>query len=306
MSLGLLFPGQGTQHPHMLGWLEQAAADSPALKALQTHLGGDWRQKMNAPGWAYRNEVAQVLLTGVSLAAWAALEPHLPAPRAVVGYSVGELAAISVAGALDAPTAVQLALRRAGFMDACVAHGSTGLLALQGLGTAQTQALCAQFGIHLSIRLSPSASIVGGANDGLALADEAARQLGATTQRLSVPLASHTPLLAKATGHLATALAELPMVRPRATVICNLHGHAEHTPQGLRHALAQQVAHTVQWERCMVSLREAGVSCVLEVGPGNTLARLWQSAHPDIPARSIDDFQQPQGVVDWVRRHCPR
>lgn len=51
----------------------------------------------------------------------------------------------------------------------------------------------------------------------------------------------------------------------------------------------------------MASLKEEGVHCVLEVGPGSSLSKLWNAAHPDIPARSIDEFSQPQGVIAWVK-----
>jgi [acyl-carrier-protein] S-malonyltransferase len=56
----------------------------------------------------------------------------------------------------------------------------------------------------------------------------------------------------------------------------------------------------------MATLREHGVSCVLEVGPGSTLSRGWHDLHPDIPARSLDDFQHPDHAVAWVRRYLAR
>jgi hypothetical protein len=41
---------------------------------------------------------------------------------------------------------------------------------------------------------------------------------------------------------------------------------------------------------------------VLEVGPCTTLSRLWNRLHPDVPARSLEDFQGPEGVWRWVER----
>jgi [acyl-carrier-protein] S-malonyltransferase len=72
----------------------------------------------------------------------------------------------------------------------------------------------------------------------------------------------------------------------------------------LRRALAQQIATTVLWDRCMDTMAERGVRCVLEVGPGSALSRLWQARHPDIPARSIDEFEQPAGVARWVAQRA--
>ena len=61
-------------------------------------LGGDWRTHMSDTSWSQSNAIAQPLVTGASLAAWAALAPGLPRVVAVAGYSVGELAACVAAG----------------------------------------------------------------------------------------------------------------------------------------------------------------------------------------------------------------
>ena len=68
----------------------------------------------------------------------------------------------------------------------------------------------------------------------------------------------------------------------------------------LRTALGAQIASTVQWQACMRTVAERGIACVLEVGPGNALARLWQVAHPEIPVRSVADFRNAAGAIDWV------
>ena len=59
---------------------------------------------------------------------------------------------------------------------------------------------------------------------------------------------------------------------------------------------------TIQIDTEKPSVRLMGVRCVLEVGPGNTLARLWQAIHPEVPVRSLDDFQRPDNAATWVRR----
>jgi len=95
MSYAFVFPGQGTQHPDMLPWLERDGTGGEALRALEDALGADWRERLADPGWAERNDVAQPLLAGVSLAAWEAVRDGLPRPAAVAGYSVGELSSFA-------------------------------------------------------------------------------------------------------------------------------------------------------------------------------------------------------------------
>ena len=128
MSVALLFPGQGTQHPAMLPWLEDCDAARPLLARLAAELGGDWRARLADTAWSQSNAVAQLLVTGASLAAWSALSTVLPRAVAVAGYSVGELGACVAAGMLQPDDAMTLAVRRAAAMDACAVDGAAGLL----------------------------------------------------------------------------------------------------------------------------------------------------------------------------------
>src|SRR5262245_33015911 len=135
MSIGLLFSGQGTQHPQMLPWLDDA---HPLMRSTLSLLGvQDWRQALQDAAWARCNRNAQVLLTGVALSAWSQLSAALPAPAAIAGYSVGELAAFCAAGVYDADTAMDLAVQRAEAMDRAAAKApGGGLGAVNGLNEA--------------------------------------------------------------------------------------------------------------------------------------------------------------------------
>ena len=41
MSYAILFPGQGSQHPDMLPWLEAETSAAVPLQAMARHLGHD-------------------------------------------------------------------------------------------------------------------------------------------------------------------------------------------------------------------------------------------------------------------------
>lgn len=300
MGLALLFPGQGAQHPHMLPWLDARPEAQAPLNAMAAQLGVDWRDRLAAPDWLRTNAVAQPLLTGVNLAAWQVLAAQLPRPVAVAGYSVGELAAFAAAGVFDAATAVELASARARFMDGCASGPPTGLLALQGPGA--LAAAQASSGIAIAIRITPDRVIVGGTverlDDGVATWSAA----GLSCSRLPIGVASHTPAMAPAAAAFAERLTQTNLRAADVPVVCNLTGAATRRADALASALAGQIAHTVPWDDCMNSVAERGVRCVLEIGPGSALAAMWREQHPDIPARSVEEFQGPEGAVAWVRR----
>jgi [acyl-carrier-protein] S-malonyltransferase len=306
MSLALLFPGQGTQHAAMLPWLEHESAATPALALLSRLLGADWREHLQDADWASRNHVAQPLITAVALAAWSCLAPQLPAPAVVAGYSVGELPAFCAAGVFGLEVAMRLALARAAAMDRCVAGSATGLLSVQGLVGPALDSACERLGLVLALRLGVDKVVLGGASESLDLASAEFGAAGLRCTRLAVQIASHTPWVAGAAVDLAHTLEAIDFKRPQALLVCNFSGGVVRDPARLKQALAGQVATTVPWDNCMDAVAERRVSCVLEVGPGNTLGKLWNERHGDIPARSIDEFRSAAAVAAWVRTTLDR
>ena len=306
MSIALLFPGQGTQHAAMLPWLESEGAARPALDRLAETLGGDWRARLSDTAWAQANARAQALVTGSSVAAWAALAPGLPRVVAVAGYSVGELAACVAAGMLDVDDAMTLAARRAAAMDACAVDGAAGLLGLSDIDAADVDAACARWGLEIAIRTGERRCIVGGPTAALAEAATRLAGLGAKTTPLGVRVASHTRAMRAAVPALAQALALARWHAPRVAWVAGITGGVVRDTAEVQRLLAGQVATTVRWDACMDAVAERRPDVVLEVGPGTTLARLWRERHPAIPVRSCDEFESAGQVLDWISASAGR
>jgi [acyl-carrier-protein] S-malonyltransferase len=85
-----------------------------------------------APADLFSDRSGQMLCCTQALAVWAALGSDRPAHAVIAGYSIGELAAWGCAGALEGPTVLRLAQRRAAVMDA-VAPEAGGLAGIVGL-----------------------------------------------------------------------------------------------------------------------------------------------------------------------------
>ena len=303
MSYAIVFPGQGTQYAAMLPWLESEAGRSEALLRLNQSLGADWRVHLTEPEWSIRNDVAQPLLTGTCLAAWEAVRPLLPTPTAAAGYSIGEVAAFAAAGVFGVGDAMELAGQRAAAMDTCLGGRRTGLLSITGASGESVENWCRRHGLDIAIRIATDRCIVGGGAAALAAAEADALCASASCKRLPVALASHTPWLADAVAPFRRAIDAFTFAPPRMPVVCNRTGTALRGAAELRDALATQIAHTLQWERCMDTLAERRVRCVLEVGPGSTLSKMWNERHPSIPARSLDEFRATATAATWVREH---
>ena len=297
-----MFPGQGTQHAQMLPWLEVEPAARPLLERVAGALGSDWRRRLVDPDWSTANAVAQPLLVGVESAAWACLAGRLPRPAVVAGYSVGELAAFAVAGVFDAGTAFELARLRARLMAASGAGEPAGMLAVRELPLQAIQAWCGRHGLFVAIRLGLDRAIVAGPAAALQAARDDPAIAAGRLDDIGVRVASHTPLMRPAQEAFAAHLTTVDLQAPTAPLVCNLTGTSIRRKQELAHCLSAQIASPVLWDTCMETISESRVGCVLEVGPGSTLATLWRASHPGIPARSVDDFRSADAVAGWVAK----
>jgi len=302
MSFALLFSGQGNQHPAMLPWI----ADDAIVQDMRARLGiEDWRRAMADPGWAERNDNAQTLLTGLALAAWNQLAPLVASPAAITGYSVGELAAFSAAGVVDSHSTIELAQRRAEAMDACAARAPGGLLAVTSLSPPRVESLCLQAGLALAIRNGQESVILGGPMAALVEVERIALLEGAQCTRLRVGVASHTPWMSDAADSFARTLESVPFQAPKVALFSNAADRIRDAASA-RHALAAQIATTVRWDECMENVMARQVRCVLEIGPGQALARMWNQRYPTVPARACDEFRSAAAIAAWLDRHDDR
>jgi [acyl-carrier-protein] S-malonyltransferase len=247
------------------------------------------------------NGIAQPLVCAFQLAVWAAIGDRLPPVGALAGYSVGELAAYGCAGALSPADVVALARRRALLMDEAF-RGGGAMLALRGLDRAAVRALCARHGAEIAIVNDDDRFVVGGAPEAVAACGAEAQARGAKATPLAINIPSHTSLMRAAVAPFCLALEQAAWKRPLAPVLAGINGAPVFAPAPAREALAAQLAETIDWAACLDGLRERGCTVLLELGPGSGLARMARDRAPDIPARSVAEFNSLDGVLDWVAR----
>lgn len=301
MTWAVVFTGQGMQHPGMLSWLD---ADDPLLSAMAGQLQvRDWRQSLADPTWAADNRHAQHLLSACGIAAWYQLRPSLPQPVAVAGHSVGEIAAYTAARVISPSFALDFAEIRSRAMDACGGDERGALLGVTGLCLESVQAVCERVGIVVSIHNGPDSFVLGGTVSRIEAGKDALARLGGWCTRLNVSVASHTPLMQAASVVVRSWLTDLGLQRPEGALFANLTGTRVRSAQEACDSLAGQISHTVQWSGCMDAIHAQSPRCVLEVGPGRSLASLWNRRFTDVPARSADEFRSVGALIRWVLSH---
>ena len=308
MTLAILCSGQGPQHRVMFG----LTGDAPEAASLFAHaaglLGGrDPRELVRTASdqELHPDRTGQILCTLQALAAQATLHPALPDRIVVAGYSVGEVAAWGVAGALDPGDTLDLIARRAETMDAASSPGD-GLVFVRGLPHGAVEQLCLRHDAAVAIINPGDAYVVGGHRPQLdAFQRDAAASGAAHVVALPVQVASHTPLLASASSAFRETLRKARVTLPvpgRIRLLSGIDGAPVLSVESGLDKLAAQISQTVRWSDCLQACVEAGATIFLELGPGGALAKMAAGAYPDIPARSLEDFRTLAGARTWLAR----
>jgi [acyl-carrier-protein] S-malonyltransferase len=305
MTIAILCSGQGPQHSNMFALTGDAPEAAHLFAHAATLLGGSDPRKMvrtNTDGTLHQNRIGQILCTLHALAATAALRDAWPRRLIIAGYSVGEVAAWSVAGLIGATMTLNLVAQRAAAMDAPSRPGD-GLLFIRGMPYDAVEYLCNRHDAAIAIVNPGDAYVLGGAGKALDIIAAVAKRMGAQrVVRLAVNVAAHTARLATASAEFSKILDHTPTTLSLPSNVRLFSGidgaPVVNTPAGLN-KLAKQISHTVQWAQCLEGCVEAGASVFFELGPGRALNEMAAGAYPDIPARCLEDFRTLRGVRAW-------
>ncbi|SDG70868.1 [acyl-carrier-protein] S-malonyltransferase [Bradyrhizobium sp. Rc2d] len=301
--LALLCGGQGTLSDKLFDLVADQPAAEPVFTAATAFLGADPRQfiRTRSADELAVNHTSQILTIASTLAIHACIADLLIDEAAVTGYSVGEMAAWSIAGIWTADEALRLTDIRARLMeDAAGLDGRLGYV--RGLDRAALEPLLTKHRCEIAIRNPDLLVVIGGAErDVIAICDEAAKE-GARTGLLTVKIASHTTRIVQACKPLQHALdaSRHAAVASGRVLLAGGDGERIFAAQDATTKLANQVAHPIDWAATLEALAELGVTQVLDLGPGHALAEMMRASHPFMRCYAADGFRTTAGLRKWI------
>ncbi|WP_328429978.1 SDR family NAD(P)-dependent oxidoreductase [Streptomyces sp. NBC_00443] len=202
-KVAFVYAGHGGQWPGMgLDLMTQSEAFREELtridEAVQRHVGWSVLNALRAPEEftpLERTEYLQPTLFAVNAALTAAWRSLGVTADAVIGHSLGEVAAAYGAGALTLDDAVAVVTGRA--QAVAPVAGKGGMLSLD-LPRPRVEELLAPYAGRLFVAAvnSPHSTAVSGDGEALAELRRSLDEQGIEARSLSTPFASHTPLMA--------------------------------------------------------------------------------------------------------------
>jgi [acyl-carrier-protein] S-malonyltransferase len=290
--LAVLAPGQGAQKPGMLtDWLDLPGAESffrwagaiADADLLTLGTTGDAEAIKDTA-------VTQPLVVAMSLFVARELgglpgpvshTPHAGRDVVIAGHSVGELTAAALAGVLSVEAAIALTAVRGRAMAAACAQTPTGMSAVLGGDPDEVLAAIKQHGLTPANMNGAGQIVAAGALDGLESlkADPPAK---ARIMPLSVAGAFHTDYMTSAREELEGLVGGLRPAEPSRLLLSNADGAAVSSGAETLSRLVSQITNPVRFDACLATMRELGVTAVLELPPAGALAGLakreWKGA----------------------------
>ncbi|WP_144069844.1 type I polyketide synthase [Nonomuraea indica] len=279
--VGLMFTGQGVPARGTAGALGQVFDE-----ARQYFTGEE----------GIDTEIVQPAVFRASMAALRWLDSLGVTAGAALGHSVGEIAALTWAGAVDEDAALDLVTERGRIMGE-VGAADTGMATLAA--TADRAAALID-GLDLVVAADNGAStVVAGPSAAVAAVLGRAATAGIQARTLQVSHAFHSPAVGEAVAPFAVCLDKVPFTAPAGRVFSTVTGAELAATTDLRRHLAAQVTDPVLFRRAL-ELLAAECDLLVEVGPGRSLAAL-ATAHlgASPPAVSVDaGAQSGQGLLE--------
>jgi [acyl-carrier-protein] S-malonyltransferase len=308
MKLAFLFSGQGSQTPGMSAALSvscdicQQMLAEPGKVSAQTWRGTAMRcaecqaiflgadsaldfslselMERGSADELRRTEITQPAVLTLTVAEAYRLMTQGIQPDMLAGHSLGQYAALVVAGAIDFDNAVRLVEERGRLMQQTVPEGKGMMMAIMGLDRSVIYEACAaarSIGVvSVALHNSPGQTVISGEREAVLAAADRCEEAGGGVVEVPVSVPFHCDLLVPMVPEFACAVDQAGIVDPRLPVIDNVTALPLTNAASVRQSLIKQLTSPVLFEESLEYLTNAGVNHFIQCGSGKSLLNFAQ------------------------------
>ena len=304
-SLAVVFPGQGTEFTGMAeDYFRSFDLVRELFQAASDRLNTDLRALMadGPPNVLAEARIAQPVVFTMSVAIASLLIGRGFNPSLVAGHSMGQFTAITIAGSIDFPAALDLIIERGRLMQKNNDAVNGGMMAVDGVTRDVVEAAIAENGadVWISNFNAISQSVVSGLKPALWQLKKVLDQQGALCRWLNVPGPAHSPMMSMASSGLAPRIATTTFRDPKIPLLASASAASICTAAAVRDELKGHMLSPVNWAKCVATIVERGCDIMVEAGPGRTLKGLAlrnQSPVRCLTTSTVEDFDTACRVV---------
>ena len=195
-------------------------------------------------------------------------------PWAVLGHSLGEYVAATVAGVFELEAGLRLVIERGRLMEA---SGAGRMAAVLGRREQVEKVVGRYRGAEIAAVNGAANVVVSGEGGAVVGVVEEMRRAGVESRWLRVKRGFHSALMDEMLDEFEARVREAKPQAPRMRVISNVTGEVAGGEMGEAGYWRRQTRGVVEYARGVEKLRELGCGVVVEVGPGAVLSGLGGS-----------------------------
>lgn len=299
-----VFSGQGSQWAGMgAGLLASEPAFAAAIAEIDPLIaresGFSVTDAMTAPDVVTGIDRVQPTVFAVQIALAATLRARGAEPGAVIGHSMGEVAAAVVSGVLSLEDGVKVICRRSRLMATLAGAGAMASVELPARQVLSELAARGVNDVVLAVVASPKSTVVGGAKESIRalIAEWESRDIMA--REVAVDVASHTPQVDPILDQLADELTDLDPAEPTIPY----YSATLYDPRDLAEWDADywvdNLRHTVRFAAAVQAALEDGFRVFTELAPHPLLTHaVDQTARTlDIPHMALATLRRDQELT---------
>lgn len=291
MKKAYVFPGQGAQYSGMGKDLYESNPKARTLFDKADEILGFKISEIMFGGTdeeLKQTRVTQPAIFLHSVALAVALGEEFQ-PDMVAGHSLGELSALTAAGALSFEDGLRLVSARAEAMQkACEVKPST-MAAVIALADEKVEEVCAGIdGVVVAANYNcPGQVVISGEVESVQAACVALKEAGAKRALpLNVSGAFHSPMMEPARAELQKAIEATEFHTPRCAVYQNVDAQPHTAPNEIKQNLIAQLTSPVRWTQSVERMCADGATAFEELGPGQVLQGLIKKINKEVEVSS--------------------
>jgi polyketide synthase 5 len=303
-----VFSGQGSQWAQMGAELLAtepvfAATVAAAEPLIARESGFSVTEAMTAPQIVTGIDRIQPTLFTMQIALAAAMRSYGVRPGAVIGHSLGEVAAAVVAGALSLEDGVRVICRRSRLMSRIAGAGA---MASVELPAQQVVSELMTHGVDdavVAVVASPQSTVIGGATHTVLDLVAAWEQRGVMAREIAVDVASHSPQVDPILDELADELAEVRPMAPEVPFYSATLYDPRERPVCDAGYWVHNLRHMVRFAPAVQATLEEGYRIFAELAPHPLLTHAVEQTarNLDIPLAALAGMRREQALPYGLR-----
>ena len=285
MSLAIIFNGQGAHYQGMGQDFAEKFLESEAIYEQVENLTGYPVKEMINENIEKLEETryAQIAIAATSLAIYKSIERNLPSISFMAGLSLGEYTALIASESLSLKDGFEILKERGQLMtDHCQSLRESSNLAMQvvlAMPLTEVEYLLAEINaekeeLYIANINSSQQIILAGTKDSLTRFKKIAKAKGyRKMMTLKVEGPFHSPYMEGVCLPYEKKLKEIEFQKGKIPVISNTTVK-KHRIDQIKNRLVRHLVEPVRWQETIQYLMDAGVTKIIQIGPGKTLGNL--------------------------------